>query len=315
MEDKKIDFNNLTEAQKKFLKEYKASDSFFTENTYYVGAGCLYNYDIILAVSILNDIVNNAGDTRKIGFFEEWLKVTLITLEDEVKSGKIMEDDAEALITFLTKVTEHIGRCVGLAGVHKIESNKVKFELSEILREICEAYNLTDNYSLLIGKPMPEQFRKLMATPYGLSYFGKSFASFATFAEDLKLVPSVVYINNAENLMATQILGIPSNRMIQYDALKELIKTEMLAPENKMVKTVVYVADNTIYNSLIKYMGDILEEHEEANKPGLAMNVIIRPTTSAYGETQSVIWDALDPQGMAILKKEIDEFAGATVEE
>ena len=45
------------------------------------------------------------------------------------------------------------------------------------------------------------------------------------------------------------------------------------------------------------------------------MNVIIRPTTSAYGETQSVIWDALDPQGMAILKKEIDEFAGATVEE
>ncbi len=315
MEGKKIDFDNLTEEQKKFLKEYKASDSFFTENTYYVGAGCLYNYDIILAVSILNDIVNNAGDARKIGFFEEWLKITMITLEDEVKSGKVMEDDAEALITFLTKVTEHIGRCVGLAGVHKIESNKVKFELSEILREICEAYNLTDNYSLLIGKPMPEQFRKLMATPYGLSYFGKSFASFATFAEDLKLVPSVVYINNAEKLMATQILGIQSNRMVQYDTFKDLIKTEMLAPENKAVKTVVYVADNTIYNSLVKYMGDILEEHEEANKPGLAMNVIIRPTTSAYGETQSVIWDALDPQGMAILKKEIDEFAGATVEE
>ena len=77
----------------------------------------------------------------------------------------------------------------------------------------------------------------------------------------------------------------------------------------------IYVADNTVYNDLIKYMGSILDEHDEANKPGLAQNVIIRATTSAYGESQSVVWDALDPQGMAILKKEIDAFAGTVVEE
>ena len=315
MEKKVVDFENLTEEQKKFLKEYKASDSFFTENTYYIGAGCLYNYDIILAVSILNDIVTNAGDTRKIGFFEEWLKVTMMALEDEVKAEKVMEDDAEALITFLTKLTEHIGRCVALAGVHQIESNKVKYELSEILRALCEEYNLTDNYGLLIGKPMPEQFKRLMATPYGLSYFGKTFASFISHAEEFKLSPHVVYHNNAENLMATKILGIPSEKMAQYDMLKVLIKTEMLAPENKTSKTLIYVADNTVYNDLIKYMGSILDEHDEANKSGLAQNVIIRATTSAYGESQSVVWDALDPQGMAILKKEIDAFAGTVVEE
>ena len=47
MAEKGIDYNNLTDEQKEYLKNYKASDSFFFEKSSYIGAGCLYNFDVI----------------------------------------------------------------------------------------------------------------------------------------------------------------------------------------------------------------------------------------------------------------------------
>ena len=311
MEKQKVDFNNLTDEQKEYLKNYKASDSFFLEKSYYIGAGCLYNFDVILAVSILNDMITNARDTRKIGNFEIWLKTVLDLIEKEVEAGTVMEDDAEAFTTFLTELTEHIGRCIGLAGVTEIKSPQVQYELSDILRQLCERYNLTDNYSLLVGKPIPELFKTIRGTPYGFSYFGKVFASFVEHVKEFKNEPKVVYKSKMEKVISTSILGIKEDNVCDYETLKATIKEVIEAPLSTTEKTIVYVADNTIYKDLLEYAEGILKDKPELEKRPIH-NVLIRTMTSVYGESQAVLWDALDPEGMQKLKSEIDEFAGAT---
>lgn len=310
MEKQKVDYDNLTEEQKAYLKNYKASDSFFFEKSYYIGAGCLYNFDVILAVSIFNDMIVNAKDTRKIGNFEIWLKTVLDKVETEVADGTVMNDDAEVFTTFLTELTEHMGRCIGLAGITEITSPKVQYELSDILRQICERYNLTDNYSLLLDKPIPELFRTLKGTPYGFSYFGKVFASFVEHVKDYKNEPKVVYKSKMEKVISTNILGINEANTCDYETLKTIIKESMESPLSSTEKTVIYVADNTIYNDMVKFAETIMDEKPEL-KDRLVQNVVIRVMTSAYGESQAVLWDALDPEGMKKLKAEIDEFAGA----
>lgn len=310
MEKQKVDFNNLTDEQKEYLKNYKASDSFFLEKSYYIGAGCLYNYDIILAVSILNDMITNAKDTRKISNFEIWLKTVLDQIETDVEEGTVMSDDAEALTSFLTELTQHIGRCVGLAGIAEIKSPQVQYELSDILRQLCERYNLTDNYSLLLDRPLPELFKTIKGTPYGFSYFGKVFASFVEHVKEFKNEPKVVYKSKLEKVIVTNILGVKEENVCDYEKLKTIIKEGMLAPLSSTEKTIVYVADNTIYKDVLEYAESIMKEHPEL-KNRIVQNVLIRTMTSVYGESQSILWDALDPEGMKKLKAEIDEFAGA----
>lgn len=309
MDKKKVDFENLTEEQKEYLKNYKASDSFFFERSYYIGAGCLYNFDVILAVSVINDMIVNAKDTRKISNFELWLRTVLDKVEAEVEEGTVMSDDAEVLTTFLTELTEHMGRCIALMGVTEITSPKVQYELSEILRQICEKYNLTDNYSLLLDKPIPELFRTIKGTPYGFSYFGKAFASFVEHVKEYKNEPKVVYKSKMEKAVINSILGINEANTCEYETLKKTIKDVMLAPLSSTEKTIVYVADNTIYNDILKYAESIMEEVPEL-KDRPVQNVLIRSMTSAYGESQVILWDALDPEGMKKLKAEIDEFSG-----
>lgn len=310
MEKNKIDFNNLTDSQKEYLKNYKASDEFFFEKSYYIGAGCLYNFDILLAVSILNDMIANAKDTRKINNFELWLKAVLDEVNTEVDAGKIMSDDAEVLVTFLTELTQLMGRCIALAGIHPIESPKVQFELSEMLRQLCEKYNLTDNYSLLLGKPIPALFRTLKGTPYGLSYFGKTFASFAEHVVEFKNEPKVVYRTKLEFLICNNILGIPEANLIQFDEFKETIKTVIEAPLSKTERSVIYVADNTIYKELLEFMERIVSASDEL-KDRPVHNAVMRVMTSEYGAPQAILWDALDLEGMAKLKAEIDEMTAA----
>ena len=310
MGEKSVDYNNLTDEQKEYLKNYKASDAFFFEKSYYIGAGCLYNFDVILAVSILMDMITNAKDTRKIDNFELWLKTVLDLVEKEVEDGTVMEDDAAVFTTFLTELTEHMGRCIGLAGIHTIDSPQVQYELSDILRQLCERYNLTDNYSLLLGKPVPALFNKLKGTPYGLSYFGKVFASFAEHVVEFKNEPKVVYKTNLEKLICTKILGVTESNIIQHDAFKALLKTVMESPLSKTERTVVYVADNTIYNELIKHVETIVTNSKELSERPV-QNVVIRVMTSAYGEPQAIVWDALDLEGFTKLKAEIDELSAA----
>lgn len=305
MEKQKVDFNNLTDEQKEYLKNYKASDEFFFEKSYYIGAGCLYNFDVVLAVSIFNDMIVNAKDTRKITNFELWLKVVLDAVEKDIENGNVMEDDAEVLTTFLTDITAHMGRCIGLNGIQEITSPQVQYELSDILRQACEKYNLTDNYSLLLGKPVPDLFRTLKATPYGLSYFGKVFASFAEHVVEFKNEPKVVYKTGLEKLLCETILGINTSNLIQYDVFIETLKKDMEAPLSKTDRTVVYVADNTIHNDLVKFASNIIETTEGlADRP--VQNAVIRVMTSAYGEPQAIVWDALDLEGFTKLKAEID---------
>ena len=310
MKEKEFDYNNLTDEQKEYLKNYKASDSYFFEKSYYVGAGCLYNFDIVLAVSIFNDMIANAGDTRKIGNFEIWLKTVLDLIEQEVEAGKIMSDDAEVFTTFLTELTQHMGRCIGLAGIHEITSPKVQAELSEILRQLCERYNLTDNYSLLLDKPVPDLFRTLKGTPYGISYFGKTFASFAEHVVEYKNEPKVVYKTKLEKLICVNILKIKEADTIQYDDFKAIVKTVMEQPLSKGERTIIYVADNTIYKDLLECGESILAGSEELSARPV-QNAVIRNMTSVYGESQAILWDALDPQGMKKLKEEIDAMAGS----
>lgn len=313
MKEKEFDYNNLTEEQKEYLKNYKASDVYFFEKSYYVGAGCLYNFDIILAVSIFNDMITNAKDTRKIGNFELWLKTVLDAVEQDVENEIVMGDDVEAFTTFLTELTQHMGRVIGLAGIHEITSPKVQAELSEILRELCEKYNLTDNYSLLLDKPLPNLFRTLKGTPYGISYFGKTFASFAEHVVEYKNEPKVVYKTNLEKAICCKILKINESNTIQYDEFKKVINEAMIQPLSKTERHVIYVADNTIYKDLLEFAEGIISENKElADRP--VHNAVIRTMTSVYGEAQSVLWDALDPQGFKKLKEEIDAMAGSAEE-